>query len=149
MFPGIHLSNDLTWSLKSSILVKKVHQRLCFLKALRKLTCVPGYWWTSTAVVSLLTNCISVWYGNCSISDRKALQRVVKTAQRITGHPHHCAYNQMYMCSSYSAYLTKYTYAVHTLHTAYLTKCTYAVHAVHTSLHLHSQFSNSTCTLYI
>ncbi|KAK0154096.1 hypothetical protein N1851_003813 [Merluccius polli] len=28
-----------------------------------------------------------VWYGNCSASDQKALQRVVKIAQRITGSP--------------------------------------------------------------
>ncbi|KAK0135829.1 hypothetical protein N1851_001693 [Merluccius polli] len=35
-------------------------------------------------IKSILTNCITVWYGNCSVSDQKALQRVVKTAQRIT-----------------------------------------------------------------
>ena len=29
--------------------------------------------------------CITAWYGNCSFSDRKALQRVVRTAQYITG----------------------------------------------------------------
>ncbi|CDQ56357.1 unnamed protein product [Oncorhynchus mykiss] len=29
--------------------------------------------------------CITAWYGNCSASDRKALQRVVRTAQYITG----------------------------------------------------------------
>ena len=28
--------------------------------------------------------CIAAWYGNCSASDRKALQRVVRTAQYIT-----------------------------------------------------------------
>ncbi|CDQ78178.1 unnamed protein product [Oncorhynchus mykiss] len=28
--------------------------------------------------------CITAWYGNCSASDRKALQRVVNTAQYIT-----------------------------------------------------------------
>ncbi|CAI5682805.1 unnamed protein product [Oreochromis niloticus] len=38
-------------------------------------------------IESILTNCITVWYGNCSASDRKALQRVVKTAQRIAGAP--------------------------------------------------------------
>ena len=31
------------------------------------------------------TGCITAWYGNCSASDRKALQRVVRTAQYITG----------------------------------------------------------------
>ena len=28
---------------------------------------------------------ITAWYGNCSASDRKALQKVVRTAQYITG----------------------------------------------------------------
>ena len=34
---------------------------------------------------SILTGCITTWYGNCSASDRKALQRVARTAQYITG----------------------------------------------------------------
>ena len=29
--------------------------------------------------------CITAWYGNCSASNHKALQRVVRTAQYITG----------------------------------------------------------------
>ncbi|XP_056611074.1 transmembrane protein 237A [Triplophysa dalaica] len=57
-FLGIHISDDLTWIL------------------------VEFYCRT---IESILTYCISVWYSNCSASDRKALQRVVKTAQRITG----------------------------------------------------------------
>ena len=36
-------------------------------------------------IESILTGCITAWYGNCSASDRKALQRVVRTAQYITG----------------------------------------------------------------
>ncbi len=36
-------------------------------------------WW------SILTSCATVLFGNCSAADRKALQRVVKSAQRITG----------------------------------------------------------------
>ena len=38
----------------------------------------------SCTVESMLTGCITAWYGNCSASDRKALQRVVRTAQYIT-----------------------------------------------------------------
>ena len=34
---------------------------------------------------SILTGCITAWYGNCSAFNRKALQRVVHTAQYITG----------------------------------------------------------------
>ena len=36
-------------------------------------------------IESILTDCITAWYGNCSASDRKALQGVVRTAQYITG----------------------------------------------------------------
>uniref|UniRef100_A0A674ASX1 Reverse transcriptase domain-containing protein n=1 Tax=Salmo trutta TaxID=8032 RepID=A0A674ASX1_SALTR len=39
----------------------------------------------SCTIESILTGCITAWYGNCSASDRKALQRVVRTAQYITG----------------------------------------------------------------
>ena len=39
----------------------------------------------SYTIERILTGCITAWYGNCSASDRKALQRVVCTAQYITG----------------------------------------------------------------
>ena len=39
----------------------------------------------SCTIESILTGCITAWYGNCSASNRKALQRVVRTAQYITG----------------------------------------------------------------
>ena len=34
---------------------------------------------------SILAGCITAWYDNCSASNRKALQRVVRKAQYITG----------------------------------------------------------------
>ncbi|KAK0143548.1 hypothetical protein N1851_018288 [Merluccius polli] len=40
-------------------------------------------------VESILTSSIRVWYGNCTAQDRKALQRVVKTAQHISGAAFH------------------------------------------------------------
>ena len=39
----------------------------------------------SCTIRSILTGCITAWYGNCSASERKALQRAVCTAQYITG----------------------------------------------------------------
>ncbi len=39
----------------------------------------------SGAIESVLTQCISVWYGNASNQDCKALQRVVRLAERISG----------------------------------------------------------------
>ncbi len=39
----------------------------------------------SGAIESVLTQCISVWYGNSANQDCKALQRVVRLAERISG----------------------------------------------------------------
>src|SRR4029434_9997347 len=70
-----------------STIVKKAHQRLFFLRRLKKANLSPQILVNSyrCTIESILTNCISVWYGSCSVVDRKTLQRVVKTA--ITGSP--------------------------------------------------------------
>ena len=39
----------------------------------------------SCNIECILTGCITASYGNCSVSDRKTQQRVVRTAQYITG----------------------------------------------------------------
>ena len=36
-------------------------------------------------IQSILSGCFTTWYGNCTAHNRKALQRVVRSAQRITG----------------------------------------------------------------
>ena len=38
-----------------------------------------------STIESITAGCITDWYGNCLASDRKALQRVVRKAQYITG----------------------------------------------------------------
>ena len=86
-FLGVHISEDLSWTLNTSKLIKKAHQRLFFLRKLKKAHLSPQILvnFYRCIIESILTNCVTVWYGNCSVSDRKALQRVVKTAQRIIG----------------------------------------------------------------
>ncbi|KAI4888889.1 hypothetical protein NFI96_000986, partial [Prochilodus magdalenae] len=86
-FLSTHISSDLTWYLNSSVLVKKAQQRLYFLRSLKKVHLSPRILlnFYRCTIESILTNGISVWYGNCCAADRKALQRVVKLAQRITG----------------------------------------------------------------
>ena len=39
----------------------------------------------SCTIGSILTGCFTAWYGNCSASDRKAQQKVVRMVQYITG----------------------------------------------------------------
>ncbi|KAK3562934.1 hypothetical protein QTP86_011610 [Hemibagrus guttatus] len=36
-------------------------------------------------IESILSSCITAWFGNCIVSDRKTLQRTVNTAEKITG----------------------------------------------------------------
>jgi len=44
-----------------------------------------GKWTLKTIAEMHHTQCISVWYGNSSNQDCKALQRVVRLAERISG----------------------------------------------------------------
>ncbi len=95
-------------------IVLKAQQRLIFLRRLRKFGMSPHIlhsFYTCTKE-SILTGCITAWYGNGTSSSRQALQRDVRTAchtvggelpslqdiytrrcmrkgQRITSHPSH------------------------------------------------------------
>ncbi|KAK3572636.1 hypothetical protein QTP86_001137 [Hemibagrus guttatus] len=37
------------------------------------------------AIESVLSSCITAWFGNCTISDHKTLQQIVRTAEKIIG----------------------------------------------------------------
>ncbi len=88
---GVNISEDLTWTTHIQTQVKKARQRLYHLRQLRKFRVSPAILNTfySGAIESVLTlrctECISVWYGNSSNQDCKALQRVVRLAERISG----------------------------------------------------------------
>ncbi|KAK3511896.1 hypothetical protein QTP70_027484 [Hemibagrus guttatus] len=77
-FLRIHISEDLSWTINTSSLFKKAHQCLFYLNTLKKnhlsSTILVNY---RCAIENNLTNCITVWYGNCSVAD----------AQRIIGTP--------------------------------------------------------------
>ena len=38
-------------------------------------------------IESILTYCLTAWYGNCTEADRKSLQRIVRAAEKIIGAP--------------------------------------------------------------
>ncbi len=84
---GVNISEDLTWTAHIQTQVKKARQRLYHLRQLRKFRVSPAILKTfySGAIESVLTQCIAVWYGNSSNQDCKALQRVVRLAERISG----------------------------------------------------------------
>ncbi len=84
---GVNISEDLTWTTHIQTQVKQARQRLYHLRQLRKFRVSPAILKTfySGAIESVLTQCISVWYGNASYQDCIALQRVVRLAERISG----------------------------------------------------------------
>ncbi|KAI3376533.1 hypothetical protein L3Q82_016993 [Scortum barcoo] len=84
---GVHISDDLTWSKNTSCLIRKAHQRIYFLRRLRRAglgsSVLTSFY--RCVVESVLSSCIIVWHGSCSAAEKKALQRVVKAAQRTVG----------------------------------------------------------------
>ncbi|KAI5627505.1 gastrula zinc finger protein XlCGF28.1-like [Silurus asotus] len=70
-----------------SSITKKAQQRLYFLRRLRKAHLPPpilSMFYRGT-IESILSSCITAWFGNCTVSDRKTLQRIVRTAEKIIG----------------------------------------------------------------
>ncbi|KAI4878406.1 hypothetical protein NFI96_029705, partial [Prochilodus magdalenae] len=74
-FLGVHLAEDLTWSLNTSTITKKAQQRLYFLRRLRKAHLPPPILSTfyRGTIESILSSCIT----------RKSLQRVGRTNEKI------------------------------------------------------------------
>lgn len=88
-FLGTHVSADYSWTYNIRALVKKAQQQLHFLRVLRKnnLDTKLLLAFYHSSVVSILTHCLSVWYAGSTAEDRKAVLRVIDTAQRIIGCP--------------------------------------------------------------
>ena len=86
-FLGIHIPNKLTWTKHTKTVVKRARQNLFPLRRLKRFGKGPQILkrFYSCTIESILMDCITAWYGNCSASDRKALQRVGRMAQYITG----------------------------------------------------------------
>ncbi|KAI4900497.1 hypothetical protein NFI96_007889, partial [Prochilodus magdalenae] len=86
-FLGVHITENLTWSLNSSPLAKKAQQCLYFLRRLRRAHLPPPIltMFYRGTVESILSSCIIAWFGNCNVSDRKTLQRIVRTAEKTIG----------------------------------------------------------------
>eukprot|EP00061_Rhincodon_typus_P003728 g20830.t1 len=82
-FLRVMISNDLPWTSHIDVMVKKAQQCLFFLRRLRKfgmsIRALTNIYRCTTE--SILSRCITAWYGNWSARDRK---KVVCTAQTIT-----------------------------------------------------------------
>jgi hypothetical protein len=86
-FLSVHITNELSWSQHTKTVLKRARQSLFPLRRLKRFGMGPQILkkFYSCAIEIILTNRITVWYGNCLASDHKAQQRVVRTAQYITG----------------------------------------------------------------
>ena len=86
-FLCVHITNKLEWSKHTKTVVKRARQSLFPLRKLKRFGMGPDILkrFYSCTIKFILTGCITAWYGNCSASDHKALQRVMRTAQYITG----------------------------------------------------------------
>ena len=83
-FLGVHITTKLSWYKHTKTVVKRARQNLFPLRRLKRFAMGPQIL-RRFYRCPILTVCITAWYGNCSDSERKALQRVVRTAQYITG----------------------------------------------------------------
>ncbi len=86
-FLGVHITEDLSWTNNTAALAKKAQQRLYFLRKLRRARAPASIMCTfyRGTIESILTSCITVWYGACNASCRKSLQRIVRAAENIVG----------------------------------------------------------------
>nr|XP_023657618.1 uncharacterized protein LOC111838636 [Paramormyrops kingsleyae] len=86
-FLGVHISRDLSWTRNTNAVTKKGLQRLHFLRSL-KTARLPRqllvHFYRCT-IESVITHCITAWYSGCTLENRKTLQRIIKSAQWITG----------------------------------------------------------------
>ncbi|KAK3552526.1 hypothetical protein QTP86_013893, partial [Hemibagrus guttatus] len=75
-FLGVHLVENFTWSLKNQLHQQESPAALYFLRRLRKAhlpTPILNTFYGGT-IESVLSSCITAWFGNCTVSDRKTLQ---------------------------------------------------------------------------
>ncbi len=77
---GVNISKDLTWTAHIQTQVKKARQRLYHLRQLRKFRVSPAILKTfySGAIESVLTLCISVWYGKSKMCTERSAQWTVQ-----------------------------------------------------------------------
>ncbi len=94
---GSHPHN-LTWTHHTNTIIKTVRQQFIFLHRLWRLNMDSRilYNFYRCTIERILTGCITAWYGSCTTLNRKALQRVEKTAHHqvdtaIHGGPLHPA----------------------------------------------------------
>ncbi|KAK3517566.1 hypothetical protein QTP70_012550 [Hemibagrus guttatus] len=80
------LLNDLSWSCHINTVVKKARQHLYHLRRLRdfRLPSKVLRKFYSCTIGSILTGNIATWFGNSTMQDRRALKRVMRSADAFS-----------------------------------------------------------------
>ena len=84
---GTPITSDLKWETYSSKVIKRAHKRMFFLRLLHKMNVFPkvcSHFYRAT-IESVLTSSITVWYPASSAHTNNRLERIVRTASRLTG----------------------------------------------------------------
>ena len=86
-FLGTTITSDLKWEIHSSNVIKRAQQRMFFLRLLRKMNISPKIrtQFYRATIESVLTSSITVWYVASSAHTKQRLERIVRTARRLTG----------------------------------------------------------------
>lgn len=86
-FLGLQMSGKLRWLENNGSILTDAHQWLCFLRWLNKrgLSMAILTSFCHGTIRSILASCVLVWFGRPIAHYRKAIQKVVKSAQQITG----------------------------------------------------------------
>ena len=79
---GCIIDDKLNWSENASNVYKKANQRLYFVRKLKKMNINKELltMFYTTTVESILSFCITCWFGCLTEADKKKLNRIVKTA---------------------------------------------------------------------
>ena len=80
LFLGVHIQNVLSWSMKNLNHYQEGTAETTLPKSAQE---QPLPVVSCCSIESILTYCLCVWFSSCTAGDRKALQRVVTTAQKI------------------------------------------------------------------
>lgn len=86
-FLGFHLTDELTSRDNTTVIIKRAQQRLYSLRRLKKVDLpIPALiMFYRGTIESILTYCISCWFGNSTADERHKLNRIVRTAEKIIG----------------------------------------------------------------
>ena len=86
-FLGTLISNDLKWEINTTFIIKKCHQRLFFLRKLKKFGIDKAILkqFYRAVIESVLTFSITTWYGSLNASDLERVDKIIFTSSKIIG----------------------------------------------------------------